>query len=87
MSKATAIAWSAIISWLEKVSAADASRTTNLASEWPIRSILPSMIRRNELASNNANLMLDEPQLIVRMQGCVSGVVIRKFVIQVLRLC
>jgi hypothetical protein len=41
-----------------------------VASGSPIRSIPPSRIRRSESpASNTANLMLDEPPLIVRMRG------------------
>src|SRR5208337_3159973 len=40
------------------------------ASGSPIRSIWPSRIRWSESpASNSANLMLDEPPLMVRMRG------------------
>jgi hypothetical protein len=41
-----------------------------VASGSPIPSTAPARIRRSESpASNNANLMLEEPPLIVRMRG------------------
>jgi hypothetical protein len=40
----------------------------------PLRSIIPSRIRCSPSpASNRANLMLDEPPLIVRMRGGMRG--------------
>src|SRR5664279_5284803 len=44
--------------------------TRRVACNSPIRSMPPSRIRRSESpASNSANLMLDEPPLMVRMRG------------------
>jgi hypothetical protein len=55
--------------------------TRNVASGRPIRSIAPSRIRRSEPpASKSANLMLDDPPLIVRMRG-LAGFMDDSFVI------
>ena len=68
ISRPTAAAWSCAATNREKLSAWLKPFTRKMVSGSPIRSIPPSRIRRSESpASNSANLMLDEPPLIVRM--------------------
>ena len=80
----TASVWSGAVTDREKLSAWFKPFTRKVASGNPIRSIPPCRIRRSEsAASNSANLMLDEPPLIVRMRGLAgftddtSGITIR----------
>ena len=68
ISEPTATVWSGAATNREKLSAWFKPFTRKMGSGSPIRSIPPSRIRRSESpASNSANLMLDEPPLIVRM--------------------
>ena len=65
--------WSGAFTNREKLSALSNPFTRKVVFGSPILSIPPSRIRRNESpASNSANLMLDEPPLIVRMCGLVG---------------
>src|ERR1019366_8706402 len=69
----TAAMWFGAATGREKLSCGFKPFTRKVASGSPIRSMPPSRIRRSESpASNNANLMLDEPPLIVRMRGLVG---------------
>src|SRR5664279_3412769 len=77
----TATVWSDAVTGREKLSAEFAPFTRRKASGSPIRSIPPSRILRSESpASNSANLMLDEPPLIVRMRA-LAGFMDGSFVI------
>ena len=61
--------WSCAATNREKLSALPKPFTRKMVSGSPIRSIPPSRIRRSESpASNSANLILEEPPLIVRMR-------------------
>src|SRR5664280_818657 len=69
----TAALWSAAGTDRENVSSSLTPFTRRTASGRPICSIPPPRIRRSESpASNSANLMLDDPPLIVRIWGLVG---------------